>query len=46
MRDTVKSVLKESFDSHTRTPRESWMVQWPGQVVLAGMALHCCMHCR
>lgn len=36
MRDTVKSVLKESFDAHTRTPRETWMVQWPGQVVLAG----------
>jgi hypothetical protein len=36
MRDTVKSVLKESFDAHTRTPRDTWMVQWPGQVVLAG----------
>jgi len=36
MRDTVKSVIKESFDAYTRTPRETWMVQWPGQVVLAG----------
>jgi hypothetical protein len=38
MRDTIKTVLKESFEAHTRTPRESWMVQWPGQVVLAGEA--------
>lgn len=36
MRDTIKSVLKESFEAHTRTPREQWVVQWPGQVVLAG----------
>jgi hypothetical protein len=36
MRDTVKSVMKESFAAHTRTPRETWMVQWPGQVLLAG----------
>lgn len=38
MRETVKGVLKESFAAHTRTPREAWMVQWPGQVVLAGAA--------
>lgn len=36
MRDTVKGVLKQSFDAFTHTPREEWMMQWPGQVVLAG----------
>lgn len=36
MRDTVKSVLKDSFEAHTQTAREAWMLQWPGQVVLAG----------
>lgn len=41
MRETVKGVLKDSFTAHTRTPRETWMVQWPGQVVLAGACLRC-----
>jgi hypothetical protein len=35
MRDTVRSVLKASFDAYSSTPRDSWMSAWPGQVVLA-----------
>jgi dynein heavy chain len=35
MRDTVRSVLKASFDAYSSTPRGSWMSAWPGQVVLA-----------
>uniref|UniRef100_A0A383V949 AAA+ ATPase domain-containing protein n=1 Tax=Tetradesmus obliquus TaxID=3088 RepID=A0A383V949_TETOB len=35
MRDTVRSVLKASFDAYSSTPCGSWMSAWPGQVVLA-----------
>ncbi|KAF6265404.1 dynein heavy chain 6 [Scenedesmus sp. NREL 46B-D3] len=35
MRDSVRSVLKASFDAYSSTPRDSWMSGWPGQVVLA-----------
>jgi dynein heavy chain len=35
MRDTVKDVLRKSFDDLARTPRLQWVAKWPGQAVLA-----------
>ena len=35
MRDTVKDVLRKSFDDLAHTPRLQWVGQWPGQAVLA-----------
>lgn len=35
MRDTVRNVLRASFDAYATTPRGFWMGSWPGQVVLA-----------
>ncbi|KAG1667277.1 hypothetical protein FOA52_012566 [Chlamydomonas sp. UWO 241] len=35
MRDSLKHVLKKSFDAYATTERVQWIVGWPGQVVLA-----------
>ena len=29
---SLKDVMKESFDAYAQTLRESWVLDWPGQV--------------
>ncbi|XP_065898705.1 dynein axonemal heavy chain 3-like isoform X2 [Dysidea avara] len=32
---SLKDVMKESFDAYAQTLRESWVLDWPGQIVIA-----------
>ena len=34
MVETVRNEIQESLKSYTELPREEWMLQWPGQVVI------------
>lgn len=34
MRDSLKDVLRRSFDAYAHTQRIRWVSEWPGQVVL------------
>lgn len=35
MRTTVREVIEKALDSYRETARHDWVVQWPGQAVLA-----------
>lgn len=34
MRDSLKDVIRQSFDAYPNTERIQWLVQWPGQAVI------------
>ncbi|KAJ3086325.1 Dynein heavy chain 7, axonemal, partial [Quaeritorhiza haematococci] len=34
MLDSVKAVIEEAYYAYQQTPRENWVLDWPGQVVL------------
>ena len=34
MRDSLKDVIKCSFEDYQSSPREEWVVKWPGQAVI------------
>ena len=34
MRDSLKDVIKRSFEDYQASPREEWVVKWPGQAVI------------
>ncbi|KAJ1562107.1 Dynein heavy chain 7, axonemal, partial [Cladochytrium tenue] len=34
MLESVKSIIGEAFNAYTTKPREQWVLDWPGQVVL------------
>ncbi|XP_028407226.1 dynein heavy chain 3, axonemal-like [Dendronephthya gigantea] len=36
MKDSLKDVMAEAVKSYSRTKRVDWVLDWPGQVVLAG----------
>lgn len=40
MRRSLKKITKESMNSYHSTKRTSWVVAWPGQIVLASNQIH------
>lgn len=34
MRQTVKDVVKKSFDDYARSERIDWVLNWPGQAII------------
>jgi dynein heavy chain len=40
MRETIFDQADKSTRAYSQTPRESWVTQWPGQVVLAVNQIH------
>ncbi|TGZ66131.1 hypothetical protein CRM22_005485 [Opisthorchis felineus] len=36
MRTSVRTIIGRALEAYTRTPRTEWVLQWPGQVVIAG----------
>lgn len=36
MRKSIKNVIKEAIASYPSTPRTQWVLDWPGQAVIAG----------
>ena len=36
MKDSLKNVMGEAVKSYSGTKRVDWVLDWPGQVVLAG----------
>ena len=36
MKDSLKNVMAEAVKSYSGTKRVDWVLDWPGQVVLAG----------
>ncbi|XP_022110107.1 dynein heavy chain 1, axonemal-like isoform X1 [Acanthaster planci] len=36
MMDSIRRILGESLQKYPETPRPKWVLQWPGQVVIAG----------
>ena len=35
MKSSLKSVMGEAVESYAQVPRTDWVLDWPGQVVLA-----------
>ena len=40
MRDTLKTIIKQALQAHAVTDRSAWLLEWPGQVILAVDCLH------
>jgi|LauGreDrversion4_2_1035121.scaffolds.fasta_scaffold21352_3 dynein heavy chain len=40
MRRSLKGICKESLLAYHKTPRTTWVRQWPGQIVLAVNSIH------
>ena len=40
MCDSVKAALKESVKDYLTTPRTEWVINWPGQIVIAGSQIY------
>ncbi|ESO05091.1 hypothetical protein HELRODRAFT_172109 [Helobdella robusta] len=36
MRKSLKQLLKDALDDYIETPRDEWVLKWPGQLVIAG----------
>ncbi|KAM3174254.1 hypothetical protein ACTXT7_010920 [Hymenolepis weldensis] len=36
MRYSIRGVIKKALIAYMKTPRTAWVLQWPGQVVIAG----------
>ena len=40
MINSVRSVISESFTGYTTTPRDRWVIDWPGQVVICVSSIY------
>lgn len=40
MRKSLRDVISSSVEAYATTPRNRWVLDWPGQVVLAGNCIH------
>lgn len=40
MRKSLKRITKDSLEQYTTTKRQKWVLDWPGQVVLAVNQIH------
>ncbi|XP_070190635.1 dynein axonemal heavy chain 1-like isoform X2 [Littorina saxatilis] len=36
MKESLRLIIKDSLADYTKTPRKDWVLNWPGQVVIAG----------
>ena len=40
MKESLQTVLTDACDAYIRTKRTEWVQSWPGQIILAGSAIH------
>lgn len=40
MKDSLQSVLNDACGAYAKSKRTEWVQSWPGQIVLAGSAIH------
>ena len=40
MKSSLVSIIKESVEAYKNTPRKDWVIDWPGQIVLAGSQIY------
>ena len=40
MRSSLINIVKESVEAYKTAPRKEWVIDWPGQVVLAGSQIY------
>ena len=40
MKLSLKEVSIKAVDAYSKIPRSEWVLQWPGQVVLAASQIH------
>ncbi|XP_050390512.1 dynein axonemal heavy chain 1 [Patella vulgata] len=40
MRESLRLIIKEALVNYTEIPRTEWVLNWPGQVVIAGCQTH------
>ena len=40
MIQSLKDVTAQSVEAYTKKPREKWVLEWPGQVVIAGSSIY------
>ena len=40
MKESLQTVLTNACAAYKRTKRTEWVQSWPGQIVLAGSAIH------
>ena len=40
MKLSLREVTAKAVEAYRTTPREEWVLNWPGQVVLAGSGVH------
>lgn len=40
LKQALHSITRESLAAYVTTPRHQWILQWPGQTVLAGSQVH------
>lgn len=40
MKRSLREVMGESVDAYPKTPRKSWVLNWPGQVVIAASTIY------
>ena len=40
MKLSLKEVMRKAVEAYPVTPRNEWVINWPGQVVLASSTIH------
>ena len=40
MKSSLQAVTAQSVEMYTQTDRKEWVLNWPGQVVLASSTIH------
>ena len=40
MKSSLVNIIKESVEAYKTTPRKDWVIDWPGQIVLAGSQIY------
>jgi dynein heavy chain len=40
MKSSLVNIVKESVEAYKNTPRKDWVIDWPGQIVLAGSQIY------
>lgn len=40
MKESLRKVMASAVEAYPLTPRQDWVLNWPGQVVLAASVIH------